>query len=101
MTTFESNSQSANVDNLSQVERQVYRILALFFLFAPMAGAVLLSWLILTDRMIASQTLWILAYTLGALTTLFILYVVADAIIKWVFAKPLGHQSSSPTLTET
>ena len=83
MTSFEPR---ANEDNLLQVERQAYLILALFFVFATMAGAVLLSWLILTDRMIASQTLWILACTFGALTALFILYIVAEAVIKRLFA---------------
>ncbi|MEM7364558.1 MAG: hypothetical protein AAF525_11075 [Pseudomonadota bacterium] len=76
----------AHVDNLSELERQVYTVMALFFLFAPIAGAILLSWLIFSDRMIAEQTVWILVYCLGGLTLLFLLYVSVDAAIKWLFA---------------
>ena len=78
---------TANVDNLSALERQVYTALALLFITAPIAGAVLLSWLILSDRMIAAQTVWILTYCLGGLTSLFALFALVDAIIKWTFSR--------------
>jgi len=88
MDLVDPERKTANVDNLSALERQVYTALALLFLFAPIAGAVLLSWLILSDRMIAAQTVWILAYCLGGLTSLFALYALVDAIIKWTFSRP-------------
>ena len=87
MKLVDPTRKTANVDDLSTLERQVYTALALLFITAPIAGAVLLSWLILSDRMIAAQTLWILAYCLGGLTSLFALYAFVDAIIKWTLSR--------------
>ena len=87
MDLVDPERKTGNIDNLSALERQIYTALALIFLFAPIAGAVLLSWLILSDRMIAAQTVWILAYCLGGLTSLIALYALVDAIIKWTFSR--------------
>ena len=87
MDLVDHERKTGNFDNLSALERQIYTALALIFLFAPIGGAVLLSWLIFSDRMIAAQTVWILAYCLGGLTSLFALYALVDAIIKWTFSR--------------
>ena len=87
MNLVDPERRTANIDNLSALERQVYTALALLFITAPIAGALLLSWLILSDRMIAAQTVWILAYCLGGLTSLFALYALVDAIIKLTFSR--------------
>ena len=87
MDLVDPERKTGNFDNLSALERQIYTALALIFLFAPIGGAVLLSWLIFSDRMIAAQTVWIMAYCLGGLTSLIALYALVDAIFKWTFSR--------------